>query len=136
MAAPTGNFVLDKGFRLLSGQTMTKFRAVKLASAGVCTNVAAVGDPAIGISQFSVSAAELLRGKGVPVRLEGISELEVAGPVAVGDEVAMAADGRGKGAAPAAGDRILGIALTAAAGNAGDRVSVQLTPGRIFTAGS
>jgi hypothetical protein len=136
MPAPTGNFVLDKGFRLLAGQTVTKFRAVKMSSAGVVTNVAAVGDPAIGVAQFSVSAAELLRGKGVPVRMQGITELEVAGPVAVGDLVAMAIDGRGKGAAPAAGDRILGIALTAAAGNAGDRVSVELTPGRIFTAGS
>jgi hypothetical protein len=90
----------------------------------------------IGIAQFSVSAADLLRGKGVSTRLQGISEVEVAGPVAVGDEVAMAADGRGKGAAPAAGDRILGIAMTAAPGNPGDRVSVELTPGRIFTAGS
>ena len=136
MAAPSGNFVLDKGFRLLAGQTLTKFRAVKLASPGVVTNVAAVGDMYIGIAQFSVSAAELLRGKGASVRVQGISEVEVAGPVNAGDEVAMAADGRAKGAAPAAGDRVLGIAMTSAAGNPGDRVSVELTPGRIFTAGS
>ena len=136
MAAPTGNFVLDKGFRLLAGQTLTKFRCVKLASAGTVTNVAAVGDPIIGIAQFSVSAAELLRGKGASVRVEGISELEVAGPVNVGDEVAMAADGRAKGAAPAAGDRIIGEAMTAAAGNPGDRISVLINHGRIFTAGS
>ena len=136
MAAPSGNFVLDKGFRLQAGTTLTKFRAVKLVSAGVVAPVAAVGDPIIGIAQFSVAAAELLRGKGASVRVDGISELEVAGPVAVGDEVAMAADGRGKGAAPAAGDRIIGEAMTAAAGNPGDRVSVLLTPGRLFTAGS
>lgn len=135
MAAPTGNFVLDKGFRLLAGQTLTKFRAVKLSSAGVVTNVAAVGDPAIGIVQFSVSAAELLRGKGASVRLQGISEVEAAGPVNVGDIVAMAADGRAKGAAAAAGDRVLGIAMTACV-NPGERVSVELTPGRIFAAGT
>lgn len=135
MPAPTGNFVLDKGFRLLAGQTVTKFRCVKLQSAGVVTNVAAVGDNFIGIAQFSVSAAELLKGKGVPVRMQGISELEAAGAVAVGDIVAMAADGRAKGAAPAAGDRIIGTALTACS-NAGERISVSIDDSRLFTVGS
>jgi hypothetical protein len=129
----SGNFVIDKGFN--AAAAITKFRAVKLSAAETVTPVTAVGDLAIGVAQFSVTAPEIAKGKGASVRLLGITELEASGAVAVGDLVAMAADGRAKTGAPAAGDRILGIALKAAA-NAGDRITLFLTPARLFTTGS
>lgn len=134
---PTGNFELDKGFRLASGQTATKFRAVKLSAAETVTPVTAVGDVVIGVAQNAVSAAELLKGKGVNVRVQGITEMETAGAVAVGDIIAIDSAGRAKGGAPAAGDRIVGVALTAAT-NSGDRFTmvIQGAPSRLFTTGS
>lgn len=128
-----GNFVLDKGFR--AAGALTKYRAVKLTAADTVNVVTAVGDLAIGVVQFGVTSGEILKGKGASVRMAGITQLEAAGAVAVGDLVAMAADGRAKGAAPAAGDRILGIAMEAA-GGAGEYCTVFLTPTRLFVAGS
>lgn len=133
----TGNFVVDKGFNAASA--LTKFRAVKMTAAETVGPVTGVGDMAIGVAQFSVSAGEILKGKGASVRMLGITELEVttAGTIAVGDVVTMAADGKAKGGAPAATERVLGVALTAVtSAAAGDRVTVFLTPTRIFTTGS
>lgn len=130
----TGNFVLDKGFR--AAAAITKFRCVKLSAAETVTPVTAVGDVPIGVAQFSVTAGEILRGKGCPTRLMGLTELEVDGAISVGQVIGMASDGRGASAAPTtAVTRIVGIALTASA-NAGDRITVLLTPTRIFLTGS
>lgn len=129
-----GNFILDKGFN--AGAAITKFRAVKLsATPETVTPVTAVGDNAIGVAQFGVTAAEILRGKGASVRMLGITEMEASEAIAIGDVVVLAADGRAA-TTPVAGDRVIGTCLEPA-GAAGDRCTVfWFGTHRIFTAGS
>jgi len=120
----TGNFVLDKGYRLAPATTAVKFRACKFSAAEVVTPVTAIGDRIAGFHQFSVSAAELLRGKGASVRVAGITEAEASGAIAVGAAVGLAADGRVKTAA--VGERIVGTCVGHPSTNAGDRISLRL----------
>jgi hypothetical protein len=120
----TGNFVLDKGYKVAAGQIVTKFRAVKFSAAETVTPVTAIGDRIAGVVQFSVSAAELLKGKGASVRVAGITEAEASGAVAVGAAVGLAADGRVKTAA--IGERIVGTCVGHPATNAGDSISLRL----------
>src|SRR4051812_19691546 len=116
----TGNFVLDKGFRVPASTVITKFRAVKLGTTvETVVPVAAVGDVAIGVAQVGVTSAEQLKGKGTNVRMLGITEMEASEAIAIGDVCALAADGRAS-TTPAATERVIGVALTAA-GTAGDR---------------
>lgn len=120
----TGNFVLDKGFD--SASVLTKYRAVKLtANAEEVTACTALGEDGIGISQFAISAAELAKGKGASIRIEGITEWEASAVIARGAEVTVAADGRCVTVGAGGTQRVWGRALQAASG-AGVRVSVLL----------
>ena len=121
----SGNFVLDKGYRVAAGQTLTKFRAVKFSAAETVTPVTAITDRIAGFAQFSVSAAELLKGKGATVRVDGQTEAEASGAIALGASVSIAADGRVKTAAT--GERIVGHCAGHPATNAGDRITLHLT---------
>lgn len=134
MAAGGGNFVLDKGFHVKAGEVITKFRAVKQTATGEVAPVTAVGDLPIGVAQFSVSAAELLKGKGASVRLMGITLMEASEAIAINDLVVLASDGRAA-TTPVNGDRVVGIAMSVAA-NAGDQISVFLVGTRLFTSSS
>jgi hypothetical protein len=118
----TGNFVLDKGFD--AAAAITKFRAVKLSADETVTPVTAITDRSIGVEQFGVSAAEILKGKGASVRLMGITEMEVSANVAVGDLVSAGTDGRAKTAAT--GERVIGECVKGTTAGAGARISVQL----------
>jgi len=105
---------------------ITKYSAVKLATADAVTPIAAEGDLWIGISQYGVSAGEITRGKGASVMVAGLSLVKVGvGGVTVGTLVAI--DAAGLVVAANAGGRPLGIAY--ATGVAGDYIPVWLTPG-------
>lgn len=124
----TGNYLLDKGHD--AAAAITKFRAVKFSAEETVTPVTAATDLVAGIAQVGVSAAELARGKGVNIRQMGASEWECSAAIAVGAEVAMAADGRCKTAAT--GERSEGTCEEATA-NAGERARVRLSlNGRIM----
>src|SRR4051812_48889974 len=108
-----GNFELDKGYD--ADAVITKFRAVKLgATAESVAPVVASTDRTHGISQFGVTAAELAKGKGASVRLEGISEWEAGAAIAKGAEVMADASGRCITRAAGAGNVVCGVALQAA----------------------
>jgi hypothetical protein len=118
-----GNFVLDKGYN--AAGALTKFRAVKFSGTELVTAVTAITDQIAGFAQFSVSAAEILKGKGAVVRTEGITEAEATGAVPVGSSVSIAADGRVKVAAT--GERVVGQCVGHASVNAGDRIALEIS---------
>jgi hypothetical protein len=131
----TGNFILDKGYRVAAGQTATKFRACKFSAAETVTPVTGIADRIAGFHQYSVSAAELLKGKGASVRRQGITEAEAAGAIAVGAQVTLEADGRVSNAVVASGKRIVGTCVGHPAAAAGDRISLEVdTNGPIMPA--
>ena len=119
----TGNFVLTKGYR--AGAAITKFRAVKFSAAETVSPVSAITDRIAGIAQFSVTAPEILLGKGATVAVEGQTEAEASGAIALGAAVSIAADGRVKTAAT--GERIVGHCAGHPSTNAGDRITLNLT---------
>lgn len=123
----TGNFVLDKGYDVAA--PVTKYRAVKFSAAETVTVIAANTDDPIGFAQFSVTAAEILKGKGTDVRLLGITEAEAVGAIAVGDRVTLEADGRVSVLVGASGKRIVGKCVGHASTNAGDRISMLIIQG-------
>lgn len=118
----TGNFVLTKGYR--AGAAITKFRAVKFSAAETVVPVAAITDRVAGIAQFSVSAPEITKGKGASVAVDGQTEAEASGAIALGASVSIAADGRVKTAAT--GERVVGHCAGHPATNAGDRITLHL----------
>lgn len=120
----TGNFVLDKGYRVAAGQVITKFRAVKLSAPETVTPVTAITDQIVGVAQFSVSAAELLRGKGTNVRTMGQTEMEAAAAIAVNAPVTINASGQAVGATT--GARVIGICVGHPSSVTGDRITVRL----------
>jgi len=122
----TGNFVLDKGYD--AAAALTKYRAVKFSAEETVTPVTAKTDTIAGVSQFAVSAAEILKGKGASVRVMGATEWEVTGTATVGGMAGLNADGTVHDAAT--GDRVVGMFRQGA--TTGNRASVQIvTPGWI-----
>lgn len=111
---------------------LTKYRFVKLSGTDEeVTPVTAKTDVVVGVAQFDVSAAEILKGKGATVLAEGISEVEVAVGATInsGDLAGLTANGTIRTAA--SGDRVVGTCLLDAA--AGERTSVALAvPGYIL----
>jgi hypothetical protein len=103
---------------------ISKFRAVKFSAEETVTPVTAATDVVAGVAQVAVSAAEILKGKGVEVMQEGASEWECSAAIAVGAEVGMAADGRCKTAA--AGERVQGVCEEATT-IAGERARIKLS---------
>jgi|ERR1041385_652914 hypothetical protein len=121
-----GNYVLDKGYD--AAAALTKFRAVKLTAAEEVGPVTSNSDRVHGWAQFSVSTAEVAKGKGASIRLEGITEAEAAGAIAIGAECQLEADGRVSTAVGASGKRIVGRCTGHAAANAGDRIAMLIDP--------
>lgn len=117
-----GNFLLDKGYDV--DAAITKFRAVKAgATAESVTPVTVAGENGLGVAQFDVSAAEILKGKGSSVREQGITEWEAGAAIARGADVTVDASGRCVTAV--ATNRIWGSARQAA-GASGNRIAVEL----------
>src|SRR5687767_9923423 len=105
--AAYGNFVLDKGYD--AAAAITKYRAVKFSAEETVTPVTAITDQVAGIEQFGVTAGEILKGKGASVREMGISEMEIAATITVGQMVTINASGLAKPAAT--GERIVGVCV-------------------------
>jgi hypothetical protein len=118
----TGNFVLDKGYR--AAGALTKFRAVKFTGPEQVGPVTGIADQIAGFAQFSITAAELAKGKGASVRVAGHTEAEASAAIALGAQCGIAADGRVKTAA--AGERVVGRCVGHPAAVAGDRVTLHV----------
>lgn len=117
-----GNFIRDKGYD--ADAAITKFRAVKPGTnPESVVQCSVLGENGLGISQFGVTAAELLKGKGASVREDGTTEWEAGGVIARGVDVTV--DASGRCVAAAATQRIWGVSRQAASG-AGVRIAVDL----------
>jgi hypothetical protein len=127
----THNFVLGRGFD--AAAAITKRRFVKAGSAAAdpqVTPVTAATDVPLGVAEYDVTAAEILKGKGVSVQMVGIVEVEATGAIAVGGLVAPSANGRAQPAV--ATNRQVGVCVGHPATNAGDVIDVLLfLPGNI-----
>lgn len=123
----SGNFVLDKGYN--AAAALTKFFPVKFSAAETVTPVTAITDRPIGWSQFGVTAAEILKGKGSDIRLMGITEAVAGGAIAVGDVCQLEATGKVTTLVGSSGKRIVGMCVGFAATNDGDRISLFLWSG-------
>lgn len=119
-----GNYGLDKGFRVTAA--ITKYRIVKFNGTQTVTAVTAATDEMVGVAQFGVTSAEILRGKDASVRVEGVSEVEASGAIAVGQWCQLEADGRVKVLAGSSGAKIVGKCVGTPSTNAGDRISMLL----------
>jgi len=121
MAGAGGNYGMDKGYK--PAVALTKFRFVKFSAEDTVTVVTGKTDVVCGVAQYSVSTAELSKGKNASVRMEGISEVEIASTVSVGDLAGLTANGTIRTATT--GDRIVGT-VTHGATTAGERASVMV----------
>lgn len=83
------------------------------------------GENAWGVSLFSVSNAEIARGKGASVITDGRAIVEAGGTVALAAPVMAAADGRAITAT--SGNFILGYCDENGGGAAGDELGISLT---------
>jgi len=92
----SSNFLLGKGKN--ASAAITKKRFVKLDTTDTTGETVkqcdTSGERAFGVSQFSVSAAEILRGKGASVLTEGRAIVEAGAALTVGQEVMTDASGR------------------------------------------
>lgn len=119
-----GNFLLDKGYACAAA--VTKFYAVKFSAEETVTPVTAITDRIAGFAQFGVSTAEIAKGKGAPVRRQGITEAVATGAIAVGTQVQLEADGRVSQAVGASGKRIVGVCVGSPSTNANDRIALEI----------
>lgn len=130
----TANFVLGRGFDVVAGQVLVKRRFVKAGSAAAdpqVTPVTAETDVPLGVSEWDVTADELLAGKGASVQMVGIVEVEATGAIAVGGLVSVSANGRAQPAV--ATERVVGVCVGTPSTNAGDVIDVLLAlPGYIL----
>jgi len=130
MPTSARNFILDKGYD--AGGAITKFRGVKFSAEQTVIQVTASTDICAGVAQESVSAGEQARGKGVPVAMEGITEMEAGGAISVGQEVMCDTSGRAVVAATAS-NRVIGRCVGSATSATGQRTMIQLDlPGRVL----
>lgn len=117
-----GNFVLDKGYD--AEAAIVKYRAVKggATAEGVlpCT---VLGEGGRGVSQFDVTAPDILRGKGASVRENGITEWEAG--AAIAKDALVSVDASGRCITCATGQNVWGRARQAASG-VGVRIAVDL----------
>jgi len=129
MPSATSNQVLSKGF--IAAVALTKGRAVKYSgNPEEVTPVTAATDKVAGITVFDVSAAEITKGKGASLVMEGHAVMEAAAAINEGDLIAPSTTGTGQVAV--ATNRVIGIAMEAASG-AGKYFKVQLDlPGSIL----
>jgi hypothetical protein len=143
MAGVGSNFVLDKGFLVLStynssaASGVTAFRCVSVNSTtGVVDLNATATTRSIGIIQETVDAAKVATGKVVAdVRMLGITKLRVSdtpGSIVIGSFVAASGTGANAGGVKLAVSTnvpvgiCVGLTGTVAAG---DLIDVLLTPG-------
>jgi hypothetical protein len=123
----TGNFVLDKGYD--AAVALTKYKAVKMSAEETVTPVTTKTDVVIGVPQFDVATADIPRGKGASIRVEGATEMVAGGTCTVGGLAGLMPDGSVHDAVT--GDRVIGMFRQGAA--SGNRCSVVLDlPGSLI----
>lgn len=122
----TQNIEVAKGYD--AGGAMTKMRFVKevAGSPQVVVQCDTAGERAIGVTMFSVSDSEILRGKGASVILDGIAILEAGG--AVPEFALVTTDASGRAVVAVSGNWILGVCREAAAA-IGNQCSIVLADG-------
>lgn len=127
----TSNFVLGRGFDASAAITKNRFvKAGTVAGDPQVTPVTAATDVPLGVAEYDVTAAEILKGKGVSVQMVGIVKVEATGAIAVGGLVAPSANGRAQPAV--ATNRQVGVCVGTPSTNAGDVIDVLLfLPGNI-----
>lgn len=122
----SSNFVMGKGKN--AGGAITKKRFVKLddsaADGETVIQCDSAGEAAYGVAVYSVSTAEIAKGKGCSVLTDGRAIVEAGSALPVGTLVATDADGKAVGAA--SGDAIAGM-VDEPALLAGDECSVDLS---------
>lgn len=122
------NFILAKG-KNVSG-AVTKKRFVKLDTAAADGETVkqcdTLGENGFGVSLFSVSAAEILKGKGASVMIDGRAIVEAAAALVIGTVVTT--DAQGRAAVAGAGNWIMGVVDEPALG-VGQECGVDLTAG-------
>lgn len=128
----TSNFVLGRGFD--AAAALTKRRFVKMGAAAAdpqVTPVTAITDVVVGVSEYDVTAADILKGKGASVQMVGIVQVEATGAIAAGGLVAPSVNGRAQPAVTT--NRVVGICVGHPSTNAGDVIDVLLgLPGNII----
>jgi hypothetical protein len=118
------NELLDKGF--LATSEIPWYHVVAQDGVEGCELNTTAGGDWLGICQEVASERDVTDGRVVRVRPMGISRGVAGGIFSI--RARLASDDEGKLVAAAAGDHVVGIALTASLA-AGDWVDVQLTPG-------
>lgn len=118
----TRNYLQDKGYN--AAAAMTKFRAVKFSAVETVTPVTGAADLVGGVVQHDVTAAEIIRGKGASIAVEGDTLMEASAAIVTGVRVAITADGRAVTAV--ATNMVHGRCIEPAAA-AGDFVRVHLS---------
>ena len=111
------NYVLDKTFKLATGETITGYQVVyQHTTAGECKVATGPGTPYLGVAQLDPNdGVTLTAGDSVRVRMMGISKVQAAAAVAINGKVAVTGLGLVDDPAPyGAGSYYLGIALSAA----------------------
>ena len=122
MAAVGGIEVIDLGH--VASAAITIHRFVKLTTVvRTVEDCDAQGEAAIGVAQHNVETADAAEGAHVNVRLMGVSVVEANGVLALGAQVTT--DAVGKAELAATGDRVLGVAMQAAAADL-DLITVVL----------
>ena len=100
----TRNYIQDKGYN--AAGALTKFRAVKFTASETVGPVTGIADTVAGVVQHDVTAAEILKGKGASIAVEGDTMMETSAAIAVGVPVAITATGLAITAS--AGARVIG----------------------------
>lgn len=115
------NVVLSKGYD--AAAAITKKRFVKLTGEQQVSQCSVAGEMAIGVSLFSVSVAEIAKGKGASVLEEGRAIVEAGAVLAVGNKIST--DNQGRAKVAVATEHVLGICEKGASG-AGKECTVRL----------
>jgi hypothetical protein len=121
MSPATQNVVLSKGYD--AAAAITKKRFVKITGEQQVSQCSVAGENAIGVAIFSVSTAEIAKGKGASVIEEGRAIVEAGVALVVGNKVAT--DNQGRAVVAVATNHVLGVVEKGASG-AGSECTVHL----------
>lgn len=122
----TQNIEVAKGYDVSGAITKMRFVKEIAGSPQTVAQCDTLGERAVGVSMFSVSDAEILRGKGASVILDGIAILESNG--AVPEFSLVTTDAVGRAIVAVSGNWILGVCREASSGT-GNQCSIILADG-------
>jgi hypothetical protein len=124
---------LQKSYKIMDADGVGLYRVVKLTGENECKKTTADNDIPLGVVDsdqrldIPFQAGGDQTGRQVAVKLEGIAEVELAEPVAVGDRVVATANGLIKPAsALPAGTKANVLGFAEKSGVAGDVIPVRM----------